>query len=253
MIRRVAIALFVTAVAAMHPTVAARSAAAPQPSGAQPAAAPSAAGRWEGRINTPGQPLDVIVDLVAKGSGWDGVISIPAQNLKAFPLSSITVRGDTVSFGMRVPGDPLFTGKITAAGSTPPTLAGDFSQGGGTLTFSLTRTGDAKIDPPRPSTAIGKDLEGTWEGALSLNGQTLRLVLKLSTGSDGLGKGSMVSLDQGGVEIPVQTVSLSGGRLTLLLPSIAGSWEGELKDSQLQGTWTQGPSNRPLAFKRTTP
>jgi hypothetical protein len=212
---------------------------------AQPAASP--AGRWEGKLNVPNQPLDITVDIIAKGSGWDGVISIPAQNLKGYPLLKVTVTGDTVSFGMTAPGDPLFTGKIDATGKT---LAGDFTQGGGTLTFSLTRTGDAKIEPPAPSTAIDKALEGTWEGALQAGGGTLRLVLKLSTGADGLGKGVLTSVDQGNVEIAVQTVSQKGPTLTLLIPVIAGSFEGELKGEQLEGTWKQGAGALPLSFKR---
>jgi hypothetical protein len=239
MIRRVAITLLVAAVAATYPLHLGAAQAAQS--------APSAAGRWEGRLDVPNQPLEVIVDLVQKGAGWEGVITIPAQNLKAFPLSGVTVTGDAVSFAMTAPGSPQFTGKIDATGKT---LAGDFTQGGGTLKFSLARTGDAKIEPPPPSTPIGKAHEGTWEGALEGGGRTLRLVLKLSTGADGLGQGTLVSVDQGNTEIKIQTVSLVIDRLRLLLPAIAGSWEGQLNGDQLEGSWTQGPGSRPLTFKR---
>lgn len=214
---------------------------------AQAAAAPSAAGRWEGKLDVPNQPLDVVVDLVAKDGALGGVITIPAQNLEAFPLTGVTAKGASVTFGMAVPGNPTFTGTIDATGKT---MTGNFTQGPVTLTFSFTRTGDAKIEPAPPSTAIPKELEGTWEGAIPAPTETLRLVLTLSTGPDGLGKGTLVSVDQGGVEIPVQTVSVSGGKLTLLLPTIAGAWEGALKGAELEGTWKQGPGTTPLTFKR---
>jgi hypothetical protein len=229
------------------PLLAAQPASQPPAAPAAPStAAPSPAGRWEGKLATPMQTLDLTVDIVAKGSGWEGVITIPAQNLTQFPLTSVTA-GDSATFAMAGPGNPQFTGKIDATGKT---WTGEFTQGDGRLPLSLTRTGDAKIDPPKPSTAIGKELEGSWEGSLDAGGRTLRLVLKLATGPDGLGQGTLVSVDQGNAEIKIQTITLAAGRLTLFLPTIAGSWDGELKGEQLEGTWKQGPGSSPLTFKR---
>lgn len=238
MMRRVLVtAVLLAGVAATHAFAAPAAQTAP----------PAVAGRWEGKLDTPNQALDFIVDIVAKGSGLEGVISIPAQNLKQFPLSSVTASGDAVTFAIAAPGNPQFSGKLDAAGKA---LTGEFTQGEGRLPLTLTRTGDAQITPPKPSTAIDKAFEGTWEGTLGVGGRTLRLVLKLSTGSDGLGQGMLTSVDQGNAEIKVQTVTLAAGRLTLLLPMIAGSWEGELKGEQLEGTWKQGPGELPLTFKR---
>ncbi len=258
MMRRLAIILLVGAVAATQFISASVAAAAegrallttqppPSATAAQPTTAPSLAGRWEGKLDTPNQSLDLTIDIIAKGSGWEGVISIPVQMLKGYPLASVTATGDSASFAMAAPGNPQFTGKIDATGKT---WTGEFTQGDGRLPLTLTRTGDARLDPPKPSTAITKALEGSWEGTLTGGPRTLRLVLKLTTGPDGLGQGTLVSVDQGGVEIKVQTVALTAGRLSLLLPAIAGSWEGELKGEQLEGTWTQGPGTSPLTFKR---
>jgi hypothetical protein len=61
----------------------------------------------------------------------------------------------------------------------------------------------------------------------------------------------LTSIDQGGVEIPIAAVVQNGMQLKLLLPAIAGSYEGELKEGQLTGTWSQGPGTFPLVFKRT--
>ena len=213
----------------------------------QAAAGPS--GHWEGAIQIPGQELKVEVDLANAGDTWDGRITIPAQKLKAFPLSSIAVQGGTVTFAMKgIPGDPRFKGTLS---NDSKTLSGDFTQGGGVIPFALTRTGEARIDPLPKSTPISKELEGSWEGALEVGGKTLRLVLKLSNQPDGAAAGTLVSLDQGGVEIPVSAVIQSGAQLRVLLPVIAGQYEGEFKDGQLRGTWTQGPNTRPLVFTRS--
>ena len=212
---------------------------------------PSASGHWTGVLDTPAQPLDVEVDLKPDTPpGWVGTISIPAQNLKAFPLSSIEVQGTSVSFVMaNVPGTPTFKGTLAADGAT---LSGDFSQGGGSIPFRMTRKGDAVFTAPAKSTVITKELEGTWNGSLDVGGKTLRLTLKLANGPDAA-TGTMVSVDQGGVEIPITTITQAGSNLTLELPMIAGSFSGDLKDGKLVGTWKQGPGSLPLEFTRATP
>jgi hypothetical protein len=214
---------------------------------AQPAAAPS--GHWEGTIQVPGQELKIEVDLAKTGDTWEGRVSIPAQGMKGFPLSSISVQGDAVSFAMKgIPGDPTFTGTLAKDGKA---LSGNFTQGGGTIPFALTRTGEAKIEPLPKSTPITKEVEGAWEGSLDIDGNVLRLLARLANGPDGTGTGTLVSLDQGGAEIPIGAVIQDGAKIKLLLPAIVGTYEGALKDGQLSGTWTQGPRSWPLVLKRT--
>jgi hypothetical protein len=216
------------------------------------APAPGASGHWTGTIETPGQPLQVEVDLKpAIPPAWQGVIAIPAQNMKGFALEAITVDGKSVSFVIpKVPGEPTFKGTLSDDGTT---ISGDFSQGGGTLPFKLTRGGDAVFPgPPAKSTAITKDVEGTWNGTLAVPSGSLRLMLKLAGGADGA-TGSITSVDQGGVEIPIATITQTGAHLELELPSIAGTYSGDLKDGKLVGTWRQGPGTLPLEFTRSTP
>jgi hypothetical protein len=213
---------------------------------AQTPAGPS--GHWEGAIQVPGQELKIEIDLSGAGEKWEGVIAIPAQGLKGFPLAAIAIQGDAVSFAMKgVPGDPQFKGTLSKDGKA---LSGDFLQGGGTVPFSLARTGDAKIERPPKSTPITKDLEGSWEGALDVKGTTLRLVFKLSNQADGTATGTIVSLDQGGAEIPIASVVQNGAHLKLFVPAVVGNYDGDLKDGQLAGTWTQGPQTWPLVLKR---
>ena len=209
---------------------------------------PRASGHWEGAIQVPGQELKIEVDLAPAGDQWEGTINIPAQNLKGFPLSSISVQADTVTFLMRnVPGEPTFKGTVSKDGKQ---LSGDFSQGGGTVPFSLTRTGDAKIERPAKSTPVSSELEGSWQGTLDVGGTMLRLVLRLANKPGGPAAATLVSVDQGGVEVPVASIVQSGSRLVLVLPTIAGSYDGELKDGVLTGKWTQGSNTWPLVFKK---
>lgn len=213
---------------------------------AQSPAGPS--GHWEGAIQVPGQELQVQIDLAQTDGKWEGTISIPAQGMKGFPLSDISVKDDAVSFVMKgIPGQPQFTGKLSTDGKT---LAGDFTQGGADMKFTLNRTGDAKIEPLPKSTPLTKELEGSWEGALNVDGTTLRLLFKLSNQPNAGATGTLISLDQGNAELPVGSIMQTGPKLKLLLPAIMGTYEGELKDGQLVGTWTQGTRSLALTLKR---
>ena len=92
--------------------------------------------------------------------------------------------------------------------------------------------------------------KSSWEGALNADGTTLRLVLKLVNQGDSGATGTLISVDQGNAEIPLGAVSQTGSKLKVLVPAVMGTYEGELKDGQLTGTWTQGPRSLPLTLTR---
>lgn len=210
--------------------------------------APIAQGHWEGNIDVPGQQLAIAVDLTKKaGDVWDGAITIPAQHVMALPLSGIVVTGDAVSFAMKgMPGDPVFKGKVSG---DPRTLSGQFTQGGMSMPFTLAWKGEPKVEAAPKSTKVTTDFEGSWEGTLAAGGGQLRLVVKLANEGDAA-KGTMLSVDQGGAEIAITQITQAGSTLTLVVSPISGRYEGDLKDGQIAGTWTQGPQSFPLVFRR---
>lgn len=216
------------------------------PASAQSPFPPS--GHWVGAIQVPGQAIDIEIDLAAGAGGtWKGTITIPAQKVKSLPLSNVTVTDAAVTFEIKGgPGEPRFKGTYAKEGET---LAGHYTQGGNTIPFSLTRKGDAQFDAAPASAPVAKELEGTWEGSLDAGGKILRLVLKLANQS-GAATGLIVSVDQNGLELPVETIVQAGSRLTFLVRPVNGSYEGDLKDGQLVGIWKQGEGSLPLVFKR---
>ena len=210
-------------------------------------AQPVPSGHWVGSIAA-GPGIYVEVDLAAKAPDvWHGTISIPSQGTKGVPLAEVSVKGNAVSFAIKgAPGDPRFSGTLSQDGKT---LSGDFSQGGASIPLSLAWKGEPKFEVRQKSPPITKDLEGTWEGPLDVNGTVLRLVLKLANEADGA-KGTLISLDQGAIEIPVSTIAQDGSRLKVTVGMISGAFDGELKGGELTGVWTQGPISLPLVLKR---
>jgi hypothetical protein len=209
-------------------------------------AAPPPSGQWIGTLPA-GPGLEMEFNLARKGTEWYGTISVPQQGTKGLPLGEVTVKGQTVTLAIKgAPGDPRFSGTLSEDGKT---ISGTFTQGDGSLPLSLAWKGEPKFEVAQKSTPVTKDLEGTWDGALNVNGTTLRLRLNLANGAGGA-TGVLVSLDQNNAEMPITTITQDNARVKLLLAAISAAFEGELKGGELAGTWTQGPNSMPLVFKR---
>ncbi len=118
-----------------------------------------------------------------------------------------------------------------------------------TMPFALVWKGDAHLEPTQKNAPIGKEFEGAWDGTLDVNGTTLRLAMKLSNGEGGA-SGTLVSLDQGGAEIPIASITQTGAHLKLVIATIGATYEGDLAEAHIAGTWTQGPAGLPLTFTR---
>jgi hypothetical protein len=100
--------------------------------------------------------------------------------------------------------------------------------------------------------AMAQTYDGDWAGALSAGGQTLRLVLHVTT-KDGATAATIDSLDQGAT-IPATAVKTDGGELSVLFMAIGGELTGKLSadGKTLTGTWAQG-ATVPLVLTKTAP
>lgn len=208
-------------------------------------------GRWEGTIEAqPNMGIKVEIDLAKNSKGeLAGTFGQPAQGVKGLPLSTVAVEGRSVR--LVVKGGPeaaTFQGTLSADGKS---MSGDVTQGGYSIPFSLTRTGDARIAPTPKSPPIGKELEGTWNGTLDVNGQQMRLVVKMANQPDGTATGTIVSLDGSGVEIPIG-ITQKASNVTVDVPSVGASFAGVLNaaGTEMAGTWTQASLTLPLTLGR---
>ena len=220
---------------------------------AQTAVDPS--GHWTGAIHVPAfdnnqaREVNIEVDLARNAKGvLAGTYGQPAGGVKGLPLSAVAVDGNSITFELKVSDGGLFRGTLSDAA----TMSGAFttSQGGYSIPFSLTRTGDARIAPAPKSAPIGKELEGTWNGTLEVGGKQERLVLKMANQPDGTATGTILDIDGSRVEIPI-AMTQNASNVTIDVASVGGSYVAVLNGgTELVGTWTQGPATLPLTFKR---
>jgi hypothetical protein len=221
----------------------------PAPSlGHQTAAAPS--GHWEGTIQAPETEVKIEIDLAANDKGnLAGTYGEPAQGVKGFPLSSVALEGRSLRFVVKGGDAPAtFDGLLSADGRS---ISGTLVQRDYSLPFTMMRTGDARIAPAPKNAAIGKELEGTWNGTLELGTKPMRLVLSVANQPDGTAVGTIVSPDGSGVEIPI-AIAQKASSVTIDVTSVGAAYVGVLNTgaTELAGTWRQRSSTMPLTFRR---
>ncbi|WP_370010122.1 alpha/beta hydrolase family protein [Nocardia cyriacigeorgica] len=105
-------------------------------------------GEWHGKIDVPGQPLEIGVNFTAVDSA---TIDIPSQGATDVALSGVTAKADQVEFTIPdIPGDPAFRGRLDTAAAQ---ITGDFTQSGETFKLVLDRgaiPAAARPQEPKP-------------------------------------------------------------------------------------------------------
>jgi hypothetical protein len=209
-------------------------------------------GHWEGAIQGHAGELKIELDLGRDPKGeFTGTLGSSAQHLKGFPLSNFAVEGNLIGFQVKgAPGERAFKGTLSADGKS---ISGDYSQGGGSTTFTVTRTGAARIAAAARNAPIAKEFEGAWNGTLDVDGKQSRLVLTMSNRSDGA-TGHIVKIDEG-LEIPIAAITQKASSLTLDLAAVSASYSGSLnpEGTELAGTLTlsEGALRLPVNFRRS--
>ena len=95
-------------------------------------------------------------------------------------------------------------------------------------------------------------IAGIWQGTLELpTGARLRLVVNVREDAGAL-TGTLNSVDQGGRDLPIDSIQFENRRLLFTMNAISGRYEGELAESgtEIVGTWSQGGGSLPLTLRR---
>jgi uncharacterized protein YciI len=104
-----------------------------------------------------------------------------------------------------------------------------------------------------PASALPKEFEGQWEGAIHAGGNTLRIGLKFSAAADGTAKADPVSIDQGSAVFSADSLNINGKGLQFGVRMIKGGYKGTLAAAGEIAEWTQPGNTVPLTFKRPAP
>jgi hypothetical protein len=205
------------------------------------ASAQTAVGDWAGTMTMPQGNVRVAAHLKSDNGVLGGMIESPDLNAK-LPLSGAKLEGDKLTLSSPDGDGHRLDLKWDAAikGWT-----GTYTGSLGTFPVKLTEG----VLPAAPAVT---GLDGEWNGALSVQGQTLRLQMTITTAA---GKGTEVilkSLDQNNAVIPAAGISRNGDDVRVSIPSIMGEYTGKLSadGKTLAGKWAQAGNEFPLDMTR---
>jgi hypothetical protein len=210
------------------------------------------AGHWEGSLQLPGRGLEITLDLEKDQKGaWIGTFTNLAQHAPPVPLADFKVDGANVRFRLSIGGASAPAFSCTLESET--VMNCDLNGFGSSASGPLKRTGEAKIEKPKSSAAVGKEFEGAWEGTVEAPTGPVRVIVHLKNQPDHTVKATMDSPDQNAMDLPVSDIVQKGSTLEFQLRIAGGSFRGTLNQegTQLAGDWTQNGATMPMKLKKT--
>lgn len=93
------------------------------------------------------------------------------------------------------------------------------------------------------------DITGQWNGALTIQGTQVRLILYIARSSDGY-TSTLDSPGQGAKGIPVTSTTFTDQVLKFQVVNVGIHYTGELKNNIITGTYKQGGGSFPMNLSR---
>ncbi|HUE02347.1 MAG TPA: hypothetical protein VMR62_22440 [Bryobacteraceae bacterium] len=213
-------------------------------------AADSPAGRWEGAAHIPGIEMRLIVDIALDGNGaWIGSATLPGFDAKGASLADISAANGKMAFTIK-----SVLGGVKIAGQIEPdgTFAGEIEQAGNKAPCTLRRTGAAQVEPSRVSTAVSKELEGEWQGELTVPGNHFHVKLVLANHPAGAATAQFVIKGKQETNLPVDLVTQEGEWLTVYCHEYNISYEARVRagGDEIAGVFSQGGFETPVPLRR---
>lgn len=186
-------------------------------------------GHWEGSITGQFGTLRIELDLSRSADGAPTArFSAPDRHLNGIPVVTLTLNGRAITFEPAAV-HARFQGELSENGDE---ISGTFEAAAGAVPVTLVRRGDARIAEPPKSAAIAAQLEGTWNGTLDVDGGK-RVRLTMVNQPDGMSSGTMVSLDEDNLELPI-AITQTGQRVKLDVPAVSSTYAATLSADGLE-------------------
>jgi hypothetical protein len=248
------------------------------------------AGDWQGTLTANGTPFRIVWHVTADSGGiLTSTLDNLDQGIFGIKVKWTSVKGSTLT--LSVDDTVQINGEaVQVIGSYVGTLSADSTGVSGIWSQSEPQEPPAQLDMkhvpavmtadpatpaaaaqqvpvPIPSPAPGPSPEptpgpaaemqqraqiaGDWQGSISAGPMQLRLVLHIHAAPDGSLSGTLDSVDQGALGLPISGVAVKDTAFSFNVDTVHGSYAGTIsKDgSGIDGTWTQGMPI-PLNFKR---
>jgi hypothetical protein len=202
---------------------------------------------WHGSLDAGGKTLRLVLHIAAAGDGTlTGTLDSLDQGLSGIPVTNMMVKDRKLTFTV-----PTVHG--TYEGTLRPHstgIDGTWTQGQ-PLTLNFTPGADTAAGVTAPKPATPSDIDGTWTGALDVNGNTLHILLKVKKTAEGL-TAQLQSPDQSPIWLTASAVNRANGNLTASFTALGAEFSGKIAADlgAIDGTFVQGAASMPLVLKR---
>lgn len=202
-------------------------------------------GVWEGKlVVAPGQEIDVQYTLESSADGsYTAVLDAPEQpSITAVPVDSVTIEGSTLTMEVSIVSG-RYVGEIGSG-----TINGIWSQNNTEFELNLT-----PYEEPVITAENFARIDGSWVGALRPTGSPdfeLAIVLEFFVNDDGEFVGTLSSPDQGGNDIPIDTLALEEDELVVEISQARIEIVTEISGDELVGTFNQAGQSFPITLAR---
>ena len=214
-------------------------------------------GYWKGTLKAGNTTLRIAVRIAERADGTFRVSGdSPDQGSKDVEATAVSYHQPTVKVEFGGIG-AVFVGTVDG---TDRVITGNMTQGGKAMPFTLERAKPETASALDPAIEAQKDytytspndLPGHWQGTLDVKqaGVKLRLAVNIAKMPDGKFSATMISLDQGGAEIPANNIQFVPPNVRVEWSAIGGSFNGKLENGKLNGAWRQGGGALPLVLER---
>ena len=213
-------------------------------------------GYWTGTLKVDNTTLRLALKIAERADGtFRATGDSLDQGARDIEATAVTYHRPTLKMefggimgsyeGMVDENNQVITGNLVSNGHPLP------------LTLERGKTETAAIDPAieaqKDYSHTGpNDLPGHWQGTLDVKqaGIKLRLAVNIAKMPDGKFSATMISLDQGGGEIPANNVQFIPPNVRLEWNAIGSSFNGKLENGKITGAWRQGGGALPLVLER---
>ncbi len=210
------------------------------------------AGHWEGAVQLPDREVQIAFDLAKDDKGaWAGTFTQSAQNIGNLPLANIKVDEKSVKFTLAVGGAnaPDFDCSMESAAAMRCIL----TSAAGSVAAPMKRTGEAKVNLPKPSSAVSAEFEGDWEGSLQAPDGAHALAVHIHNQPDKSVKATLDVESQSAAGLPLSDVVQTGSSIEFKLPIAGASFKGAFnkETNEIAGQWSQSGMSFPLTLKKS--
>lgn len=209
------------------------------------------AGAWFGTLDAGHLKLRLVLHVKPDGNSYKATIDTIDQGRKDLPVSAVRMKGSDVHVELGAFG-AVYDAKVNAAGTE---MTGFFRQAGRNIPFTMTKTSQPPTIPPPLLPAsyaprAGSDLQGYWQGVVTVGNVQTRLGFKIAEPSKGKFRAELDSIDQGATGIPVTALTFQRPDVHIEAAGVAGSFDGTLQGNEIVGTWKQGPNTLPVTLRK---